>query len=110
MRLSQLVDVRGETRRVSDVLDELQVSRLKELDDGPNSDVLEGSIGTAEEAIEIGMQATVGLVPNVVKWRVVVRGRTSIYRGWAISFVIRKRSQAVAPLDDRLPKAAALLP
>lgn len=40
----------------------------------PNGNMLEGDIRTAQEADKICVQATIGLVPDCVEWRIVLGG------------------------------------
>lgn len=58
-------------------------SRLEELYNRPNSDMLEGGIGTCQEAIQIFMHAAFRFVPYVVKCRIVVRCRSAV---WSTEF------------------------
>jgi hypothetical protein len=39
----------------------------------PDSDVLEGDVGAAEETDEVCVKTAVGLVPHSIEWRVVLR-------------------------------------
>jgi len=60
--------------------------------------MLESNVWRAEESDEVGVESTIGLIPYIVEWRIVL-GRyyqqgTSVY----------------SPFEDRLPRAAALLP
>lgn len=52
--------------------DEVGISGLKKLDDCPNGDVLEGLIRTAEEAVEIRVETSIGAVPNIVESGIVI--------------------------------------
>lgn len=51
-----------------------QTVRLEELDDRPDSDVLEGLVGRAEEADEVKVKTALGLGPDTVEGSVVVGG------------------------------------
>jgi hypothetical protein len=83
--------VGSEERRATDVADQLGVARLQELNDCPDSDVLEGSVGASQETVQVVVHAALRLVPDLVKCRVVVRSRSAIF-GREIS----KGSSAIA--------------
>jgi hypothetical protein len=55
-----------------------QTSGLKELHDGPYSNVHERRIGAGEEAVQIPVHSTVRLVPHIAECRVVVWRITAI--------------------------------
>jgi hypothetical protein len=83
-RLGQLTNGGNENGRVANVVGELGVLGLEQLDNGlmlaygtvrktyPDSNVLECSVGAAEEANEVGVKTTVGLVPDSVERGVVL--------------------------------------
>jgi hypothetical protein len=53
-------------------VNELLASRFQELYNSPNSNMLESKIGAREEPMKVGVHATFGLIPYVVKSGVVL--------------------------------------
>jgi hypothetical protein len=60
--------------------------------------MLEGNIWRSKESDKVGMESTIGLVPHIVEWRIVLGSYCQ--RGTSVD----------SPFEDRLPRAAALLP
>lgn len=60
--------------------------------------MLECNVWRAEESDEVGMESAIGLVPYIVERRIVL-GR-----------YYQRGTSVYSPFEDRLPRAAALLP
>jgi len=86
-----LSNVRSEERRVTNVADQLRVARLQELNDRPDSNMLEGGVGASQEAVQVVVHPALRLVPYLVESRVVIRSRSAILRR-----EVSKGSSAVA--------------
>lgn len=50
--------------------------RLQELNNCPNGNVLERRVGAAQEPKQVGVQAALGLLPDIVECAVVIQRRT----------------------------------
>lgn len=85
-------------------------SRFKKLDDGPDGDVLEGCIRAREEPIQVFVHATFRFVPDVVEGGVVVRCSATVCEDHTCSAMSVAQRIQLLPFDERLPRAAALLP
>ena len=70
--------MRREKSRAADIADQLRITGLQELNDRPNSNVLEGGIWAGQKTEQIVVHSTLGLVPDLVEGGVVVGGSSPI--------------------------------
>ena len=87
-----------------------RTSRLQKLYDGPYGDVLEGRVRAREETVQVSVHAAVGLIPDVIEGGVIISGRTPICTKYVSLRTLRIGDRTNQPFEDRLPRAAALLP
>lgn len=53
-------------------------ARLEKLHNGPDSNVLESSVRTGEETVQVLVHAAFGFIPDVIERRVIVRRRATV--------------------------------
>ena len=56
----------------SDVVCQLLVFSFEQLDDSPDGNVLESNVGGSQESDEVGVKTSVGFIPDVVEWGIVL--------------------------------------
>ena len=71
-------NVGSKKRRATNVADQLRVARLQELNDRPDSNVLEGGVGAGQEAVQVVVHSSLRLVPYFVESGVVIGSRSPV--------------------------------
>lgn len=103
LAVGDLLDHLDNVIRLPDKPDELLVLRLEQLKQGPDRNVLESGIAAGKEPAEVAVDAVTRLHP-VLNKDAVIAHCLHVSKG------IKTNSSGNVPLEERLPKAAALLP